>query len=224
MKTTLLPVFIGLSLAGSLHANTVAISNLLQPTSATTYGIGKSVPAFDLQQAVSFTTGAGTTTLESVTLSFFSRNGSATDFALALYTGVGVGGPTGLVTTFSGNATPSTGLETYTPNLSTTLLGGTTYWLVESAISTQNLSGFSLKGTTSLAEDAGGLPGWSIGDARMFTNNGGTSWSSASTTSGVLQFSVQVASTPDAGTTAALLGISLLGLVGVHRRYRATLG
>lgn len=219
MKTRFFALALLVGLAGSLRATVIAVSNLGQPTASTTYAIGKSVPAFDFQAGVSFTTGATALDLESVTLSFFSRNGLATDFNVSLYSGLTAAGPSGLLTTFAGNSTPSAGLETYTPNAPTTLLANTTYWLVESSVLTAPLTGFSLVGTNSLAEDAGGLPGWSIGDSRMVTNNGGASWFAASPTSGVLKFSVQGASTvPDTGATALLLALSLLGLVGAKRR------
>lgn len=198
-----------------------AVSNLGQPVSATTFAIGKSVPAFDFQQGISFTTGPGAYTLEGITLSFFSRNGAATGYTVALYSGLTAAGPTGLLAALSGNSTPSTGLELYTPVAPASLLGGTTYWVVESAVTTPPLSGFSRSGTTSLLEDAGALPGWSIGDARMVSNNGGASWFSASSTSGVPYLAVQaVASVPDSGATAAFLLVALSALAVSGRLVR----
>ena len=222
MKIRFAILMLSLALAGQLRAATIAVSNLGQPTAPFTYALGRSYPDSDFLEAVSFTTGSGMHDLESVVLSFYSRNGEATGFTASLYSGISSTGPTGLVTTFAGNATPSTGLETYTPMSSTTLLGGMTYWLVGSSSSTAPLTGFSMRGTTSLAEDAGALPGWSMGNFRMVSNNSGASWFAATPTSGVLHYSVQVASVPDLGGTAALLGIALAGTVVVRDKLRST--
>jgi hypothetical protein len=222
MKITLVITMLSLACAGQLRAATIAVSNLGQPTAPFTYALGRSYPDSDFLEGVSFATGPGTHRLESVVLSFYSRNGEATGFNVALYGGISSAGPTGLVTTFTGNSAPSTGHETYTPTSSTSLLGGTTYWLVGSSSSTAPLTGFSMLGTTSLAEDAGALPGWSMGNFRMVSNNSGASWFAATPTSGVLHYSVQVASVPDTGTTVVLLGIALAGMVAVRRKLSQT--
>jgi hypothetical protein len=222
MKIRLVIIMLSVAFAGQLRAATIAVSNLGQPTAPFTYALGRSYPDSDFLEAVSFTTGPGTHNLDSVVLSFYSRNGEATGFNVGLYSALSSAGPTGLVTTFTGNSMPSTALETYTPLSSTTLLGGTTYWLVGSSSSTAPLTGFSMAGTTSLAEDAGALLGWSMGNFRMVSNNSGASWFAATPTSGVLHYSVQVASVPDSGATAALLGIALVGVVAMRRQLQPT--
>lgn len=216
MKKVILTLLFCTALTSALRALTVAVSNLSQPVAATTFAIGKGVPAFDFQSAVSFTTGAAAADLESVTLSFQSRVGAGTGFTLGLYSNVSAAGPSGLITLFNGSSTPSTGLENYTPSAATQLQAGTTYWLVESSVTTAALTGFSLYGTTSIAEDAGAAAGWSIGNSRMYSNNGGGSWASA--TNGVLQFAVNTASVPEAGATLWWFGAVLAGLAGWRRR------
>lgn len=227
MKLILFTLLAGVASCSVAHAVPTAISNLSQTTSGTTFAIGKSVPAFNFQQGVSFTTGVGSFNLDSVTLSFYSKNGLASGFTASLYTSLTATGPSGLVAMLTGNSTPSTGLETYSVTNSTLLNGGTTYWLVLAATATSANSGFSLDGTNSLAEDVGAYAGWSIGDTRMVSNNGGNSWFEGSTTSGVLQFSVQAspvtATVPDCATTAVLLGVGLIGLSGFRRRYAAAI-
>jgi hypothetical protein len=222
MKIRLVIVMLTTAFVSQLRAATIAVSNLGQPTAPFTYALGRSYPDSDFLEAVSFTTGPGTHDLASVVLSFYSRNGEASGFTVGLYSGLSSAGPTGLVTAFSGDSMPSSGLETYTPVGSPTLLGGTTYWLVGSSSSTAPLTGFSMAGTTSLAEDASVLPGWSMGNFRMVSNNSGASWFAATPTSGVLHYSVQVASVPDTGATVALLGVALVGLVAVRRQLRPT--
>jgi hypothetical protein len=203
------------SLGGLLHAQSSAISNLDQPAGSN-IAVGKT-PEFNFSTGFSFTTGSVNTTLAGITLSMFTASSeSAAGFSVAIYNGIGTTGPTGLFGTLSGSTTPvTTGLYSYTtPGLS--LLADTTYWIVATAPTTPTNTHFRILSTTSTAEDAGGFVGWSIGDSRWLTNNGGASW--FNTTTGQLPFfSVQLMSVPEP-STFALLATGVLVAAWFRRR------
>ena len=155
-----------------------------------------------------------------ITLSTVGSTGSASGFSVSLYTGISGSGPTGLVTTLSGSSTPTTaGNYTYIATSLTPLLANATYWLAATAPTTPANTLFSFNSTASTAEDSGALSGWSIGDIRYLTNDGGTSWFSQATS--VLQFSVQYSAVPEPSTCAAFAGLAALGLALCCRRGQA---
>jgi hypothetical protein len=95
-------------------------------------------------------------------------------------------------------------------------LPNTTYWLVASSPTTNSGSGFSLSSTASTAEDTGALSGWSIGNTRWFTANGGTTW--GTDTALLVQFSVQASAIPEPSSYVLILAVSCLGYVAYRRR------
>ncbi len=159
------------SVAAMVDIAVAAVSNLGQPFENST-GATK-----DIQEAISFTTGGSTADLLGVTLYGFGYGGPLSGFTVALYTGINTGGPTGLVTTFVGEASPVfLSNYIYRAPARLTLSPNSTYWLVISAPTTVGPSGFSWRSTLSAAEDAGAFSGWSIGNTRWVTSNGGASW------------------------------------------------
>ncbi len=168
----------------------------------------------DLQVAVSFTTGPLATELASVML-HGSGFGGTSSFRVALYTGMGSTGPTGIVATLAGSASPGA-LAGYTYNAPATLVlsPNVTYWLVASAPSTVSPSGFSWQTTLSVHEDPGALSGWSIGDGYWRTNNGGASWLREDNP--IPQFSVQVNTRPEAAPVITIQPTPLTPFVGAN--------
>lgn len=198
-----------------LHAQTTAVSNLSQ-TYFTTQTVGKGSGS-DFQQAISFTTGGSITDLSAIVLSG-GAFGSVTDFTVAVWTGIGGGGPTGLVATLAGiNPLATVGTYGYTPSSTLSLSASSTYWLVVSAPTTAVNTGFSWRSTSSSGEDAGAVAGWTIGNTRWVTLDGGASWSGVG--GGVPQFYVQVAAIPEPSTGVAMFGLCALGCAA-GRRWR----
>ncbi len=206
-----------------VYGSTVAVSNIGQ-TDFGALGVGKG-GGFNFQEAGSFTTGNVSSLLDSVRIEIVTRATASgvqpSSFNLSLYTGIGSTGPTGLVTSLLGSTSPALGFATYTSEPNITLDAFTTYWLVASAPGTAVGTAFNVRSTTSTNEDVGGLSGWTMGDTRWLTNNGGTSWNAA-TTNTLMEFSVSVTpnetpSVPDSTATIGLLGVALTGLVAFRR-------
>ncbi|MBI5770411.1 MAG: M36 family metallopeptidase [Verrucomicrobia bacterium] len=170
-------------------AELVAVSNLGQPVLAY-LAVGKSNSGpYDFSLVGSFTTGPVASAFVKVTLFVASKSSGATGLTVALYTGISTAGPSGLVATLSGETSPASGASyPYVPTAPTVLAPATTYWIVISAPTTPTNTTFGIRNTTSMTEDAGGVAGWSIGDFRYLTNNGGSTWFTSSTS--VPQFSV----------------------------------
>jgi hypothetical protein len=200
------------------YAQSTAVSNAAQTFSNYT-GPANNGSGNVIADAMSFTTGSTSYTFTSISIQGFGYGSGPTGFTMALYTGIGAGGPTGLVTNLSGSSTlPSAGTYTYTPVTPTTLLASTTYWWVSSAPTTPSSSGFSLNATASASEDGGALAGWSIGDTRWVTTDGGTSWTTSSPL--LQQFTVTVTAIPEPVSAAGLAGGCALALA-LWRRRRA---
>jgi hypothetical protein len=119
------------------------------------------------------------------------------------------------VVTLSGSSVPGAGNNIYTTS-ATPLLANTTYWLVASAPTTAADTSFTFSATASSAEDSGALSGWTIGDFRWATSDGGSNWFTASD---VPLFSVQVSAVPEPSAYAALAGLGALGLAAIRRRH-----
>jgi MYXO-CTERM domain-containing protein len=224
MKRLLSVSLLALLSAAMLAAQTIAISNLNQTS---TYGlaVGRSDPPDIWSNAASFTVGSDAATLSKVTFAFKTAVGSPTGFTLALYSTVTSTGPNVLVTSLSGNTTPSaitfgtTANVDYTPAVAVQLQASTTYWLVASAPDiVSSINYFDLVGADSGGEDAGGLAGWSIGDSRMYSADGGTTWFS---TGIIPEFAVTIAAVPELSTSAAALGVAALGAALRLRRRRS---
>lgn len=204
-------------IAAPLGAVTIGVSNLGQPDQQTIM-LGRFFGTQEYRFATSFSTGPGNFYLEGITLPFGLKVGDASGYSVAIYSAVSSSGPSGLVTTLVGNSTPSNSVETYAPNIPTTLLGNTTYWIVEQATTTAPSTAFGAIFSTSSNENPGGLPGWSIADHRWVTNDGGAVWFEYTSNPSPRQISVQIASVGDAGRSIVLLGISLVGLVWFRRK------
>ena len=197
-----------------LHGQVTAVSNLAQ-TFSTTHTVGDS-GGKNFRDAISFTTGATVTDFSSITVYGFG-GGSIADFSINLYSGIGGAGPTGLIASTTGTANPSS-LQNYvyTTNAPATLLANSTYWVVASAPTAPASAFFAWRSTNSTAEDGGVLSGWSLGDTRWASLNGGTSWSGLG--GAIPQFSVQVSAIPEPSTYAVFTGLAALGWVAFRRR------
>ncbi len=169
--------------------------------------------AINIWQGSSFTTGSSSYNLNSATL-LFQENTADPNLFLRLYSNSS-GTPGTQLTSFTNPASITTSLANNTFTLATpqALAANTTYWLV-SGISSGTGS-YSWGYTSSTAQT--GLPGWTIGDGYVESNDQGGSWSSYST-SGPYQFSLEgtenapPTSVPEPGSVVALLGLGGLGL------------
>jgi hypothetical protein len=192
------------------------ISNLNQAFS-TTHTVGYSSGTGTIfADAISFTTGATATNLDSIRL-YGSGGGAIANFSVSLYSGISnPTGPSGLVTATSGPAIPTLlAFYDYTPIGATLLQASTTYWLVVSAFSTPTNTFFAWRATASTSDD-GGLSGWSVGDLRWATLNNGSTWSGLG---GVIpQFSIQVTPIPETSWCAPIIAGVVLGYTCCRRR------
>ena len=144
----------------------------------------------------------------------FVENTADPNLFLRLYSNSS-GTPGTQLTSFTNPASITTSLANNTFTLATpyTLAANTTYWLV-SGISSGTGS-YSWGYTSSTAQT--GLPGWTIGNGYVESNNQGGSWSSFPT-DGPFQFSLEgtenapPTSVPEPGSVVALLGLGGLGL------------
>ena len=230
MSIAKISILLGLA-STALQANTIAVSNLGEPyfsNGSLGLAVGR-ISGNYVQSAFSFTTGGTDTVLDSVTLDMNAAINSPTAFHLDLYGGFVASnnvGLTGLITSLSSLTSLTTaGLHVFSG--SAALSANTTYWLLASANSTANDSFFVVRGTDSLSETAGGLPGWSIGDVRRTYFNPsnpslGTGpqnpWNSVSSQ---MMFSVAVSSVPESGTylySAWLGGIAIFAASVTRRR------
>jgi sugar lactone lactonase YvrE len=176
--------------AFSIQNTVIAVSNLGQPFSFYT-GPGKqtSPGPYNFSVAASFHVGSASVALESIIFAELSTyGGAATGFSVALYAGMGASGPEGLITVLSRSTAPSGVNVVYIPQSPTSLLAEKTYWLVMASSTTPNDTGFDIAATGSTNNDAGALPGWSIGDTRYVSSDGGVSWFQAP---GIPQFAVE---------------------------------
>ena len=208
----------------SLRSQTTAVSNLSQAFHAYVGpGVGSTAGEI-FRDGFSFTTGSTTYSLNSVMLSGFGYGTGPTGFSLSLSSSISASGPSSPIVTFSGSSTlPANTTYTFTPSASTTLSASTTYWLIASSPSNLALNtGFSIPATSSTAEDAGALSGWSVGDSIWISANGGTSW--FTNTSNLVQFSVQVTAIPEPATLAGWVGLgcALAAFVEKSRKRRHT--
>lgn len=120
-----------------------------------------------------------------------------------------------MITSFTNPASITTSLANNTFTLATpyTLAANTTYWLVSGV--SDNVGNYQWGYTTSYAQT--GLPGWTIGDGYVDSNNQGGGWTSFPT-DGPYQFSLEgttstpPTSVPEPGSVVALLGLGGLGL------------
>ncbi|MDJ0540749.1 MAG: choice-of-anchor R domain-containing protein [Microcystis sp. M53603_WE2] len=169
--------------------------------------------SLDSWRGSSFTTGSSSYNLNSATL-LFGENTAEPSLFLRLYSNSS-GVPGTLITSFTNPASITTNLANNTFTLTTpqALAANTTYWLV-SGIS-GDVGDYTWGLTTSTIET--GLPGWTIGDGYVASNNQGGSWDSFPT-DGPYQFSLEgttpppPTSVPEPGSVVALLGLGGLGL------------
>jgi hypothetical protein len=200
-----LALLLSLGLGQQASAVTL-VENLSQGTNSTGY------IELGYWQGSSFTTGSGSYNLNSATL-WFQENTADPNLFLRLYSNSS-GTPGTQLTSFTNPASITTSLANNTFTLATpyTLAANTTYWLV-SGISSGTGS-YSWGYTSSTAQT--GLPGWTIGDGYVVSNDQGGSWSSYPT-DGPYQFSLEgttppPTSVPEPGSVVALLGLGGLGL------------
>jgi hypothetical protein len=208
------------SLFSSSHAAVItAVSNIGQADGGGPV-VGKLGPGIDGLGAVGFSTGATTTALVDVRIPVIQRGGnSASGFTVALFSGIGAGGPTGLVGNLVGDSSPVDGFTySYSPVNSVSLLPNTQYWVVVSAPTTPALTFFTLGGTHSTGEDSGGLPGWSISDVRWGSGNGGVTWGSSPNSLIKVAITVDSVGVPEStGFEVLFLAIAALGLFARSR-------
>ncbi len=168
---------------------------------------------FNFWNGSSFTTGSSSYNLQSATLLFQQLTASPNLF-VRLYSNSS-GTPGTLITSFTNPASITTSLANNTFTLATpyTLAANTTYWLVSGV--SDNVGNYQWGYTTSYAQT--GLPGWTIGDGYVESNNQGGGWTSFPT-DGPYQFSLEgttstpPTSVPEPGSVVALLGLGGLGL------------
>ena len=168
----------------------------------------------DTWQATPFTTGANASgyTLTSATASWFGLVGSPANVVIGIYSDSSAE-PGTLLETLSG-ANPS-GIEelTYTSG-GLALTAGTTYHIVANATGSPLNGLYRFASTVSNNETSSDA--WTIGDSGLNSTDGGTSWSSGSSS---LKFSIQATPVPEPHEYAMVVGLSLVGLVVVRRRY-----
>jgi len=140
----------------------------------------------------------------------FQQDTASTDLFVRLYSD-NSGQPGTVITNFTNPASISSTLANNTFTLATpqALAANTTYWLVSGVSS--GSGNYQWGYTTSLNQT--GLPGWTIGDGYVESNNQGGSWISFPT-DGPYQFSLEETATniPEPGSVVALLGLGGLGL------------
>jgi hypothetical protein len=196
----------------SVHAQTIAVSNRGQAFNASL------IADATFSDAIDFTTGGTAMDLASFTLPIQSFGGSPSGFSLSLHSGL-TGGAT-LITTLTGTTPSSLADYVFLPSGATTLAANTTYFLVLTAASSGASSGFHWSAAATTNEDGGALAGWSIGNLRWISSNGGASWGTAA---GVVpQFSVEVSAIPEPSTYAAFVsGLVLFAALRVRRVHGA---
>lgn len=201
-------------------AQLTVVGNLAQPWS-TAVAIGKPPGgSFDFSTGVSFTTGAALLDFTGVVLSMDNAFGTPSGLSVSLFSTMTATGPIGLVAVLGGSTAPVVaGQYAYTVPV-TALSPATTYWLVATAPTTPADTYFRINLTGSTLEDAGAAPGWSVGDLRWLTNDGGANWFSVA--GQIPQFSVQVTGIPEPATHFLLLG-GALALAGIRRLRRSKL-
>ncbi len=210
-----------LALAPAAHAQT-AVSNLGQSSGATatigTYDGGGE----EWRRAFTFTTGSSASSFNftGLTMTFNAASGSPGALTVALYstfdpnTTAGGGSLLSTLSLSSGSPT-SSGNSVFTG--SATLQPSTTYYLQFSSATAAAGNYYSYPVVGSGSEDAGGLPGWTIGNSAYESNYNNT-WT---TLSGPGLFSVQASAIPEPSTYAALAGLGALGLALWRRRVAA---
>lgn len=163
--------------------------------------------------ANSFTTGAATLNLDSVTL--FMANSAADNggFSLALYSDAGALPGTDLGVTFSGLTNPGTsGLYSYTAS-TFVLSPSTTYWLVASVVHASPDKTYAWRTSSDLTQT--GDAGWSIGTTALRNVNNGVPAAWTTDPSNAQIFSVQTVPEP---ISALLLAVGGAGLLVRRRR------
>ena len=209
---------LGLSciIAASGGAQTIAVSNLNQPTvQSLRAGVSNTLV---YAQGFSFTTGATTTILTRLTFSFASSGPGAEGFSANLYSGFSVDtGPTGYVCALFGPSAPQTaGTYSYSPSTSLTLNSNSIYWIGVSEYSATATVPFFLNATSSFDEDPATLAGWNIGNTRFegVMNDGGR-WNEYS---GLIpQISLEVAAIPEPSSVALGTGCAVFCALVVAR-------
>ncbi|MDE2979572.1 MAG: cadherin-like beta sandwich domain-containing protein, partial [Gemmatimonadota bacterium] len=100
-------------------------------------------------------------------------------------------GPDSVVATLTGPPTNYIGLRWYTAPAGTTLAANTTFYV--------EVTGATVTGTSSTAEDSGAAEGWSIGDTLYWRTSANASWTS--TTDGFAQIEIKGTLVGDTDTT-----------------------
>jgi hypothetical protein len=204
-----LVLVLGLGLA-SIRAQSTAVSNRGQAFNA--FLIADATFA----DAIDFTTGGAVSTLDSFTLPIKSFGGSPAGFSLSLYSGLSGGGSGTLVTTLTGTTPSALADYVFAPPVTTSLAANSTYFLVLTGLSSGASSGYHWSAAATTNDDSGAMAGWSIGNLRWISSNGGATWGTAI---GVVpQFSVSVTAVPEPSTFAVLAGCA--GLFAAWRLRR----
>jgi hypothetical protein len=180
----------GFFLAGTALAQTVAISNLSQPSAGFTVVSGSQA------LAAPFITGGTNSWLSNVSLAlggpeagqlpFFNSPGALN---VSLYSDASAS-PGSLLAALSGNSFPPTaGIYVYSSTMLLPLSAHTTYWIVASSIDSTNAAGYVWNVTDSTTLDSGSI--WTSGGDAV---NLGGGWLPVSPTR--LKFDVAIAPPP----------------------------
>jgi hypothetical protein len=209
-------------LACTAHLNAQnAVSNFGQGSGGTA-NIGFAANGAPERRVFSFTTGASSSGYDfsSFTLAFVGTTGSPGGLTVDLYSAfnpASSSSPTGLVKNLSLTSGNLTSVNSAVFSGSTTLAASTTYYLLLSAPSASTVGNYyTYKTTATLNEDAGGLAGWTIGDAGYY-GLGGNVWDSAGGGS-MMSIQATASAIPEPSTYAAIAGSAMLGLAVWQRR------
>ncbi len=166
-------------------------------------------------RAVTFTTGATATQLDSVTLDMQVAGVTGGGFGVSIY-GYSVTGPSGLLASLSGSSNPATaGAYTYTDGSSLTLAANTTYFVVASVPQTSPDKSYAWSNTEETTETSSS--GWSIGNRSWYRENGGSSWTQLDFDA-TGQMSIQASAIPEPGVMLPLPVLLASGLLLRWRR------
>ncbi len=201
------------------HAQSVLVSNLSEASSGTDNILtryARPTQFSNIGYADSFTVGAGSYSLTSISITFGSVSGTAPAFGLYSDTG---GHPGSLLAVLTPSGAISTGVDIFTPSTPITLLANTTYWWAGKEAVPASTVNYYFPVTTSASTV--GAAGWSIGGLEENGSSYGSAGSYGQPVSSRAQFSVagnELTAVPEPGSTALMVGAAALGFAAWRRR------